>query len=239
MTTALVPFSEIQRLAKSAVASKMFGVKTEDEAISLMMIAQSEGIHPMTAVRDYHVIQNRPSLKAETMLARFQQAGGSVQWHELTDIKADATFTHPSGGSLRLDWTIERAKAAGLGTKDNWKSFPRAMLRSRLVSEGVRTVCPGVLIGAYTPEEIIDIPEEIKTVSPEQAVHSFSTPALEQETVDGIMRQLSESVDIDSLKRVYAPAYRVAREAKDEKRMSIIQVAYEARRDELLGVQPE
>jgi hypothetical protein len=32
------------------------------------------------------------------------------------------------------------------------------MLRARVVSEGIRTVFPGVVLGVYTPEEMQDIP---------------------------------------------------------------------------------
>jgi hypothetical protein len=35
------------------------------------------------------------------------------------------------------------------------------MLRSRLISEGVRTVYPSIVQGVYTPEEIEAIPPEI------------------------------------------------------------------------------
>jgi uncharacterized protein YbbK (DUF523 family) len=38
-----------------------------------------------------------------------------------------------------------------------WKKYPRQMLRSRVVSEGVRTVCPGATSGMYVPEEVQDI----------------------------------------------------------------------------------
>ena len=37
-----------------------------------------------------------------------------------------------------------------------WVKFPRQMLRSRVVSEGIRTVDPGAVCGAYTPEEVQD-----------------------------------------------------------------------------------
>jgi len=76
----IIPYSDIERMANAITASKLFGVKTQNEAIALMLIAQAEGMHPATAARDYHVIQNRPALKADAMLARFQQAGGSVEW---------------------------------------------------------------------------------------------------------------------------------------------------------------
>jgi len=136
-----------------------------------MLIAQAEGRHPASAAQDYHIIQNRPSLKADTMLARFQAAGGKVKWTAYTDTKVAGDFSHPQGGTVSVDWDMERAKKAGLGTKDNWKHYPRSMLRARVISEGVRTVYPAVLGGMYTPEEVIDFePDPAPAPEPEQKV---------------------------------------------------------------------
>ena len=152
----LVPYAELEKMAQAVVVSKLFGMQTTEQAIALMMIANAEGRHPASAAMDYHIIQGRPSLRAETLLARFQIAGGKVEWHKLSDTEAEATFTHPSGGSVRIGWDLTRAGKAGLSGKDNWKKYPRQMLRSRVVSEGVTTVYPAVKGGFYTPEEIED-----------------------------------------------------------------------------------
>jgi len=95
-------------------------------------------------------------MKAEAMLADFLQAGGKVEWRNLTNERACATFSHPMGGSVELDWGIEDARKAGLAGKDNWKNYPRAMLRALCISEGIRAVYPGVVVGVYTPEEVQD-----------------------------------------------------------------------------------
>ena len=121
-----------------------------------MIIAQAEGRHPGTVASEYHIIQGRPALKADAILARFQSANGKVEWHEYTDECVSGTFSHPAGGSLKVDWDMTRAKAAGLGSKDNWKKYPRQMLRARAISDGVRGVYPAVLQGFYTPEEVQD-----------------------------------------------------------------------------------
>jgi hypothetical protein len=159
MSTALVPVADIEKMAVAIAKSKMFGMKTADEAFALMLIAQAEGMHPAIAARDYHVIQGRPTLKADAMLARFQNAGGKVQWDVYTDAEVTGTFSHPSGGSLKLTWTFAQAKSIGLTGKDNWKNYPRAMLRARCISEGIRTVYPGCVVGTYTAEEIEEIPK--------------------------------------------------------------------------------
>jgi len=154
----LITVDQIQTMANAVVKSQLFGMKTVEQATALMLIAQAEGYHPALAARDYHIIQGRPTLKAETMMARFQQQGGRVEWKTLTDEEVTATFSHPSGGSATITWTFEQARKAGLTGKDNWKNYPRAMLRARVVSEGIRTVFPGVVLGVYTPEEVQDIP---------------------------------------------------------------------------------
>jgi hypothetical protein len=150
----IVPVSDIERMAAAIAKSGLFGMKSPDQAMALMLVAQAEGMHPAIAARDFHVIQGRPALKADAMLARFQAAGGKVRWGAYTNERVAATFSHPSGGEVEIEWTIAQAKAAGLTGKDVWKQYPRAMLRARVVSEGIRTVFPGVAVGVYTPEEL-------------------------------------------------------------------------------------
>lgn len=153
---AMVPYADMERMAACIAQSGLFGVKSPVQALALMLIAQAEGLHPATAARDYHVIQGRPALKADAMLARFQAAGGKVEWHAYDDTAVSGTFSHPAGGKVSIEWTIEQAKRAGLTGKEVWKQYPRAMLRARVISEGIRTVYPGVLSGMYTPEEVRD-----------------------------------------------------------------------------------
>lgn len=166
---ALIPLSDVEKMANTMAASGLFGVKSPDQAMALMLIAQAEGMHPAIAARDYHVIEGRPSLKADAMLARFQQAGGSVAWEEMTAIRVAGIFTHPQGGSVPMEWTYEMAQQAGLTekghhknppAKNNWDKYPRAMLRARCISEGVRATYPGVTVGMYTKEEVLDMAEE-------------------------------------------------------------------------------
>ena len=155
-TTALVPISDMERMAQAIATSKLFGIQNTEQALALMIVAVAENRHPGSVAAEYHIIQNRPALKADAMLARFQQAGGKVAWADYTDEKVAAVFTHEAGGSVRIEWDMARAKKAGLGGKDNWAKYPRQMLRARVISEGVRTCFPAVCVGIYTPEEVQD-----------------------------------------------------------------------------------
>ena len=156
MSTDLVPLDNMERMAQAISASGLFGMKTKEQALALMIVAQSENRHPGSIAAEYHIIQGRPALKADAMLARFQKAGGSVQWMSYTDDKVSAEFSHAQGGKVVIEWTMDMAKKAGLTGKDNWRNYPRQMLRARVVSEGVRTCYPAVAVGIYTPEEVQD-----------------------------------------------------------------------------------
>jgi hypothetical protein len=165
----IIPFNEMAQMAQVLCQSGLFGIKKQEEALALMLIAQAEGRHPAIVARDYHIISGRPTLKADAMLARFQEAGGGVEWLILTDSEVRAKFTHKSSGTFELEWTIEQAQKAQLLNNPTWKKFPRAMLRSRVLSEGIRTSYPSVICGTYTPDEVenfVEVPHKNEAPSP-------------------------------------------------------------------------
>jgi hypothetical protein len=196
----IIPFNDMRAMADVAAKSRMFGFKSADEALAIMLLCQGEGLHPAIAMRDYHVIQGRPALKADAMLARFQKAGGSVKWTMYTDEQVAGVFFHPQGGELAVSWTMAQAKAIGLATKDNWRNYPKAMLRARCISEGIRTVYPGCIVGVYTPEEVQDMEpqREVKAtvveVSPPSETYPLMVPG------GGIY---SKASDIDGWVKVF------------------------------------
>ena len=153
----IVPFADMQQMAKAIADSRLFGLTDVNQVLALGMVAQAEGHAFATAARDYHVIQGRPALKADAMMARFQSAGGKVNWEVYTDEKVTGIFSHPNGGSLAVTWTLDQARSIGLVKPGSgWQKFPRAMLRSRCISEGIRSVYPGSVTGFYSPEEVAD-----------------------------------------------------------------------------------
>lgn len=156
VSCAVVPYQHQMVLAKAFASSGLFGIKTEAQALSLMALCEAENLHPAIAVRDFHIIQGRATLKADAMMSRFQACGGTVKWTTYTNENVTGIFSHPAGGSVTIEWTIAQAKAAGLAGKDTWKQYPRQMLRARVISEGIRTVYPGCMVGMYTPEEVQD-----------------------------------------------------------------------------------
>ena len=126
MGTEIVSFESLQNMANAVAKSKLWKtVDTPEKAMALMMLCQSEGLHPMTAVRRYDIIQGTPTLKAEAQLAEFYARGGSVKWIQRTAEVCEAKFSHPKNcpDGVVIKWTLEDARRAGLLNKDNWKNY--------------------------------------------------------------------------------------------------------------------
>ena len=162
---------DIETMAKAITKSGLFGIKTPDQAVALMLVAQSEGRHPASVASEFDIIQGRPALKSQAALARFQASGGKIQWTSRGPTKCAAKFNHPQGGELEITWTMERANAAGLTGKQTWKQYPDQMLSARVVAEGVRAVFPACLNGVYLAEEVQDF--DTKPAPPKAAVASI------------------------------------------------------------------
>jgi len=153
----IVSVSDMAVMADSIVKSGFYGFKTKEQVMAVMLVAQAESKHPATVVQEYDIIQGRPALKSQAMLARFQLAGGTVQWDEVTPNCVKGTFKHPSGGSLTVEWTMAMAKQAGLVREGSgWTKYPEDMLRSRVISRAVRSVFPACILGHYAVEEVMD-----------------------------------------------------------------------------------
>ena len=156
---------EVFWLAEQFAASRMIqGVETPQQAFMLMMICQSEGLHPMEAVKRYHFIEGHASMRADAMQAEFQARGGVVKilrndWEE-----ARAHLSHPTlqPNGFEFSYTYEQAVKAGLnvgknGEKVNWKVSRPDMLWSRMITKGIRKIYPGIVAGIYSDDEVQDM----------------------------------------------------------------------------------
>jgi hypothetical protein len=188
MSQEIIPLSEMQALATAAVGSNFFpGVKTKEAALVLMALAQAEGLAPIVAMMRYDVIDGKPAKKASAMLGDFLAAKGTVEWHQHDAKACEATFTHPTGGSIRVRWDMDKAKAAGLLGKQNWQKYPEAMLHARCVSSGVRFVYPAATGGLYDPSEVADFDDKPApktkpaTRGADKLAEHFAAPAPVQE----------------------------------------------------------
>lgn len=113
--------------------------------LAALMTGAELGIGPMQALRGIHIVEGKPTLAADLMLALAIRAGVRIQWLRSDAEVAHARFTRPGFHAHEERWTIEDAKRAGLDKKDNWRKYPTSMLRARVVSMALRAWSPDVI----------------------------------------------------------------------------------------------
>lgn len=186
---------EMKEMAIAIVESGLFGgIKTESQAMTLMLLSQAKGMHPVLILEDYDIVAGRPAMKSQRMLAKFQQAGGIMRWLQRDDEKCSAEFSHPSCPEPTVvEWTMKMAVKAGLANKDIWKQYPRPMLSNRVISEGVRYVYPSAIGGdVYTPDEI----EQFEARPPTAAEKRAATKAVEKKA-EAVKATVVETKPVD------------------------------------------
>lgn len=147
----------------SAIAkSGMFGVNSDSAGMVLAMTCYQERITPLDFTRTYHIIQNKPTMKSDAMLAKFSEMGGDYKILARTNDKAELYMkfkTREHQDSITWEEVQNESyvfNKDGKTLKDNW-STPRRrkqMLWARLVSDMIHVVAPEVNCGIYTPDEI-------------------------------------------------------------------------------------
>lgn len=133
------------------------GIKTPQQALTIMQAGREIGVPPTYALRNIHVISGKPVASAELLMALVRRTYGqsAIRVKEATPTSCTVEYREQGwDGVSSLTFTIEDAERAKLSGKDTWKAYPRAMLRSRAVSEAVRTAFPECIAGLYTPEEM-------------------------------------------------------------------------------------
>lgn len=119
-------------------------------------LADSLGIDRINALTSIHVVEGKPSASADLMAALVRRSGHKLR---ITgdDKSATAQLVRADDPDFTFEatWTLDRARTAGLASKDVWKKYPAAMLRSRVITEVIRSGASEVLVGMiYTPEEL-------------------------------------------------------------------------------------
>lgn len=152
-------FGEIQALAVDLAKARGFIPQAyigNPGAIAACILTGAElGIAPMQSLRGIHVIEGRPTLSADLMLALAIRAGVRAQWVETTPDVARLRLEREGFEPHQHEFSMADAKRAGLARRQNWGRYPAAMLRARCLSAALRAWCPDVLGGGvYVEGEI-------------------------------------------------------------------------------------
>lgn len=196
--------ADVFKLASALAQAEGFiprGLVGKPNAIAAAILTGLElGLGPMEAMRSIHIVEGKPTMSADLMLARAIRAGVRIEW-EQCDGEAAILRLERSGMKHRHSFTIGEARAAGLATKDVWKKYAPAMLRARCVSAALRAFAPDVLgAGVYTPEEVEHI-EEPRRPAPEVVSSKPTLDDLAAPTFDvlALLDQIAAIEDRDDL----------------------------------------
>lgn len=170
--------ADLEQMARHAAASNLFGLQAA-QAFTLMLVAMADGLHPVEALRRYHVIEGRPAMRADAMQAEFQRRGGCLRWLARTATECTVEAWHPTLHPDHLRFSVTLAelvdsrvactydqRSGQWRLKSMYQKFPRQMLHARAVSEMVRAIDPGVVVGVYTPEEVRDAERDVPMPRP-------------------------------------------------------------------------
>jgi hypothetical protein len=152
-------------LAKSTIVPMHFRNKPEEIFAALVMGAEL-GFQPMQSLNSIVLIQGSATLKASTMLALARAKVKDLQV-EITEKENEVVVTvKRNGDSYIATWNDSKAAAMGLLSKDNYKKQKMTMFRWRGISEALRIICPDILQGLYSAEEMDDLPPIVDRTDP-------------------------------------------------------------------------
>jgi hypothetical protein len=149
-----------KEIGKAIAESRMFGAQNVGQGVVIALHCFQTGTPVLNFQREFHLIDGKPSKKAESMLADFNKLGGKHRWIKDGRDGESAEIELVLGGSTVIGiYTTKEAAAAGLIKPNSaWVTSRPNLLRARAVSNGIRMIAPEVVVGCYTPEEIEDIP---------------------------------------------------------------------------------
>lgn len=167
-TDAIEPrsFEDTWRLAQILAKTRMFGLTTPEDAFVVLATGIELGVPAMTAPRGIYVIDGKPSLYAQMMVALVRASGKCETWRILERTTTRCVIETKRAGvheqPVTFTWTIERARGifidkdrkTPLTSKPVWQNDPEGMLYNRCSSEACRVQYSDVTLNLYTPEEL-------------------------------------------------------------------------------------
>jgi hypothetical protein len=149
---------------------------------AIVLMGRELGMGTMAACRKLQVIKGTVTERADSQLARFKSCGGRAHFKELSETRAVLVLRHPNGDEHTETFSIEDAKRAGLASNDNYAKHPKAMLRSRAITAGLKSIGWEGAVGIYDPDEVADAPAPEPAREPVVVRQKLDAPAAAQTT---------------------------------------------------------
>ncbi len=150
-------WEEMRKQAESLVKSGFLptAINTPEKALAIMQKGKELGIPPMEALSQINVIQGKPSVSPQLMLALARRTGEleDIQM-EATDKGATVTIKRKGQSPYKTTFGVKEATDMGLITKDNWKKQFSVMAQWRALAANLRITFPDAIGGMYLIEEM-------------------------------------------------------------------------------------
>lgn len=200
-------FEHVWRIAKMFSSSDMvpqhFRNKPENCCIAVQL-AFRLGVDPFMLLQKCYIVHGRPGIEAQLAIALANARGpfkGRIRYRmsgsgESRSCTACATLAENGDVvEFTVDWQM--ATRNGWVSKDGslWPKLPDLMLQYRSATYLVRTVCPDVLLGLHTDDELRDMDYPDDKVSSDVIVKQLDA-VLSQEPTASHTERIESVVDV-------------------------------------------
>lgn len=211
--TEAIQFSEM--LSGSSMVPKAYQGKPQDVLVCVQW-GYEMGLAPMQALQNIAVINGKPSVYGDAMMALVQASPVCEDIEEYIENEgtpnpvAVCMAKRKGRKPVVAKFSVEDAKRAGLWGKGGpWTAYPKRMLQMRARGFALRDAFPDVLKGMITAEEAQDYPDEAKPApairqAPANPLDLVALPVAEPvliepeivEAVDEVMHDLNETNEV-------------------------------------------
>jgi hypothetical protein len=187
-----------QYVSKSGLAPK--GVNTPEAVVVCIQHGFEVGLRPMQALRGIMVVNNRPSLWGDAMLAvcRSSPAWDESVFEETVEgtgdkMEAACTVGRKGGRPIRRTFSVSDAKIAKLWSKSGpWQEYPKRMLSMRARAFACRDGFPDALCGMACYEEAVDF-VDVELASTPQLIEPKRREPFDPERANGPPQATNDS----------------------------------------------
>lgn len=166
-------FDAFTKLAKTFMESDALPktIKNEAQLVMILQAGADLGMTITASMQSLAFIHGRVTIYWEKVIELVKSQGYKISLDEdfsYTDEKTDSGIVRTYKGYCKAiikdkegdiweeTFTIDEARDQWLLDKDNWKTYPKLMLRYRAIRNAVKFFCPEVLGGIPMYEEIKD-----------------------------------------------------------------------------------
>jgi hypothetical protein len=204
--TEAMQFSDM--LANSSMVPKAYQGKPQDILVCVQW-GYEMGLAPMQALQNIAVINGKPSVYGDALMALVQASPVCEDVEEFFENEgspnpiAVCIAKRKGRKPVTVKFSVEDAKRAGLwGKQGPWSAYPKRMMQMRARGFALRDAFPDVLKGMITAEEAQDYPDEAKPVQakPANPLDLVAPKKVEipEQTTDTLLIEEAFSQDADA-----------------------------------------